>query len=80
MDSIFQRLNNTLSTVGEQYLYYILRKPLMENSELKERNRIIEFFRNNNDDRLKIQILLAKLGKVKSVFLIVVFLSFVISI
>jgi hypothetical protein len=67
MDSIFQRLNNTLSTVGEQYLYYILRKPLLENSELKERNRIIEFFRNNKDDRLKVQLLLAKLGKVKSV-------------
>ncbi len=67
MDSIFQRLNNTHSTVGEQYLYYILRKPLMENSELKERNRIIEFFRNNKDDRLKVQLLLAKLGKVKSV-------------
>jgi len=67
MDSIFQRLNNTLSTVGEQCLYYILRKPLMEDTKLEERNRVVEFFRSNQNHRLKVQILLAKLGKVKTV-------------
>lgn len=67
MDKVFQRLNNTSSTVGEQYLYYMLRKPFMENSELEERNRIIEFFRNNRKHRLDMQILLAKLGKIKIV-------------
>lgn len=67
MDNVFKRLNCTLSTVGEQYLYYILRKPLMEDSELTERNRIIEFFQNNETYRLKVQFLLAKLGKVKFV-------------
>lgn len=67
MDSIYQRLNNTLSSVGEQYLYYLLRKPLVERAPLEERNRIIELFRNNEKQRMDVQLLLARLGKIENV-------------
>ena len=66
MDSVFQRLNNTLSTVGEQYFYYLLRKPVTECQSLIERNRVIEFFQNNQKSRLCIQVLLAKLDKLEN--------------
>ncbi|NLC68483.1 MAG: DNA mismatch repair protein MutS [Clostridiaceae bacterium] len=67
MDSVFQRLNNTLSSAGEQCLYYLLRKPLVKCALLEERNRIIEFFGNNEKQRMDVQLLLAKLGKIENV-------------
>jgi len=63
MDNVFIRVNNAGSTVGEQYLYYLLRKPSTDDVELAERNRLIEFFRKNPKHRLDVQVLLSKLGK-----------------
>ncbi|HHW48265.1 MAG TPA: DNA mismatch repair protein MutS [Clostridiaceae bacterium] len=65
MDKIFMRLNNTQSTVGEEYLYYLLRRPLFEEKELKERERLISFFQQNTEQRIKLQYILAGLGKRK---------------
>lgn len=63
MDRIFMLLNNTISSCGEEYLYEILRKPVFEQSKLDERNRLIEYFRVNEDIRIRIQKVLAKVGK-----------------
>jgi len=67
MDKIFMRLNNTQTTVGEEYLYYLLRKPLFEEKDLKERERLISFFQQNPEQRTKLQYILAGLGKRKFV-------------
>jgi len=67
MDNIFKKLNSTMSSVGEEYLYYLLRKPEFSSQVLEERERIIEFFRNNKTAREKLMYLLAKLGKVRSI-------------
>ena len=66
MDNVFIRVNNAGSTVGEQYLYYLLRKPSTDDVELAERNRLIEFFRKNPKHRLDVQVLLSKLGKTEN--------------
>jgi len=65
MDKVYMRLNNTQSTVGEEYLYYLLRKPLFEEKELEERERLISFFQKNPVHRTKLQYILAGLGKRK---------------
>ena len=69
MDYIFMLINNTISSCGEENLYYMLRKPLFSQKELDERNRLIEFFRNNADVREKVQILLGEIGKTRTVSL-----------
>jgi DNA mismatch repair ATPase MutS len=69
MDSIFKKMNTTESSPGEQYLYNILREPLYDEKKLKERNKVINFFEENEIERKKIQYILAKLGKKRSCFI-----------
>lgn len=63
MDKVFLKLDRTLSTVGEQYLYYMLRKPCFSQGKLKRTGEKIEHFRNNEELRDKIRFFLDKLGK-----------------
>lgn len=65
MEKIYMRLNNTQSTVGEEYLYYLLREPLFEEKQLLEREKLISFFQKNPEQRIELQYILAKLGKKK---------------
>ncbi len=64
MNKIFHRINNTLSTVGEEYLYNLLRHPASE-SELRERRRLCNLFQKEETLRGKLQFLLARLGKTR---------------
>lgn len=66
MDSIFMLINNTVSSCGEEYLYYTLRKPVFHQDELDERNRLIEYFRSEEQNRLKIQKTLCATGKTRT--------------
>lgn len=63
MDQIYMLINNSQSSLGEEYLYSILRKPSFSDEELKERDRLIDFFLKNEDKRVALQLLLRKLGK-----------------
>lgn len=63
LDKIFEKLDRTSSTPGEQVLYSMLRTPMMDNSSFKKRNDIIEFFMKNPAVREKLQIELARLGR-----------------
>jgi len=67
MNEIFMLINNTSSAIGEEYLYSILRKVKFEDKELLERNRLIEFFQNNPDKRLQLQVALRGMGKLRNV-------------
>lgn len=67
MDSVFKRINSTLSSAGEEYLYALLRKPFKSETELSERCRIISLFENSEKTRNNIQLILAMLGKVRSI-------------
>lgn len=65
MDSVFKSINNTQSSVGEELLYSLLRLPVSDGKILKERLRLIEYFKQNPAERIKIQAILAGLGKKK---------------
>lgn len=67
MDEIFLRINNTQSSLGEEYLYALLRKPIFSSEELEERNRLIEYFQSHEDDRLKIQVNLNNVGRLRNI-------------
>ncbi|MBQ7358641.1 MAG: hypothetical protein IJW63_00940 [Lachnospiraceae bacterium] len=63
MDEIFFQINKTLSSVGEEYLYYKLRTPEYDVEKLKHFDEICDYFVSEQDQRIKLQLALAKLGK-----------------
>lgn len=63
MDDVFKRMNYTWSAAGEEYLYYLLRKPAPGEDELLHREEIIEFFQNNPDERVAVQYIYSRLGR-----------------
>lgn len=63
MDEVFKKVNYTFSAAGEEYLYYTLRTPFLEDEILKNREGIIEYFRTHADERVGCQFLFAKLGR-----------------
>jgi DNA mismatch repair ATPase MutS len=67
MDGVFDKLNYTYSTMGEIYLYHMLRNPTNDISILKERDRIIEYYSNNAKDRVIKQYQLNNIGKFNKV-------------
>ena len=62
MDDVYKKINNTQSTEGKEILYYILRNPIKDIEILNKRDNLIEYFRNNEDIRLELQLDFAKLG------------------
>ncbi|MGH4122778.1 MAG: MutS-related protein [Clostridium sp.] len=63
MDKVFNKVDRTLSSPGEQYLYHILRNPILKQEKLINRNKNISFFQHNKEIREKIQVSLLKLGR-----------------
>jgi len=63
MDELYMQMNNTQSSIGEEYLYALLRKPCFSEKDLEERNRLIRFFQNNSEKRLLLQTKLHQMGK-----------------
>ncbi|MBN2318540.1 MAG: hypothetical protein JXR49_05655 [Acidobacteria bacterium] len=67
MDDLFIRLNGTETSAGEEVLYRLLRQPVFDPEVLSSRREWIELLRNNGEDRLKIQLILSKMGKKRDV-------------
>lgn len=65
MDQVFLMMNRTYSSIGEEYLYWILRTPLMEEKELKERERLVRYFDSHQEKRLKLQEMYKQIGRLK---------------
>lgn len=55
MDKVFEKLDRTLSTPGEQMLYNILRNPKFEDEILGSRKKILKLFADNKVLREKVQ-------------------------
>lgn len=62
MDEIFKRMNYTLSSTGEEYLYYTLRTPETTEEELLHLEEMIAYFAAHRSERVKVQVLMKKLG------------------
>lgn len=69
MDSFYVLINNTCSSMGEEYLYSLLRKPYFDSDIQAERDRVMEYLDSNEAIRLELMYILASVGKVKSVSL-----------
>ena len=54
MDSFYMLINNTCSSMGEEYLYSILRKPYFDTKTQAERERVMGFFDSNEEMRLQL--------------------------
>ena len=67
MDEIFFLMNHTQSSIGEEYLYSLLRKPCFDKAELEERNRIMNFFGEQESSRLQVQMKLYPIGKISKI-------------
>ena len=62
MDGVFARMNYCLSASGEEYLYYLLRTPSTED-DFDDFEEKVEYFRANDEERRKLQIIFAKIGR-----------------
>jgi len=67
MDEIYMLMNNTQSSIGEEYLYSMLRKPCFSADELKERNRLISYFSSHEEKRISLQTKLRQIGKISRI-------------
>lgn len=67
MDTIFCMLNRTYSSAGEEYLYYMLRKPCLNQETLDEREALFHFFKEHKEERVNLQCLLNEIGRTKKV-------------
>lgn len=65
MDELFQLIDRTVTSPGEEMLYKILREPELKEEELLERNKVIKLFKDNAEIRDKIGMELVKLGRMK---------------
>lgn len=69
MDSVFMLLNNTYSSVGEEYLYKTLRIPEFDKKELLKREKLITYFQEKEEKVFKLQEIFARLGRTKAISL-----------
>lgn len=67
MDEIFKIINNTNSSVGQEYLYKMLRQPEFDTERLLEADRLIDGFSKNEKQRIELQKIFVKLGRVKRI-------------
>ncbi len=67
MDAVYACINHTQTSIGEEYLYMLLRKPCTDISVLKEREDIINLIDTSGDKRTKLQAALAVMGKLDKI-------------
>lgn len=63
LDELYMVMNRTVSAMGEEYLYAMLRQPQFDAEEMKERERLISFFLNQEKTRIDVQEALYQIGK-----------------
>ena len=64
-------MNHTYSSIGEEYLYWILRTPVTEKEEqekkiLSKRDFLIHFFSTHEEERIKLQLMFKTIGKMRT--------------
>lgn len=63
LEKVFKRLNYVHSSVGEEYLYNMLRTLVFDENILLERGKIVNYFSDHPTERKKLQYFLEYLGK-----------------
>ena len=68
MDAVYKQINACRSTAGERQLYYMMRRP-MNREEFEKQNGLIRMMEQEPEKRLKLQLILSRIGVYRSVFL-----------
>ncbi len=68
-DSIFSIMDRNVSCIGQQYLYHLLHKYEEDESILKTRFALFQYFKKNDSVRESIQLLLSRLSNSKTYFI-----------
>lgn len=63
LNSVFDKINNTFTSMGEEMLYCILRLPLFQKQEIENRDKYISIFQKDKKLREKISYNLFRLSK-----------------
>lgn len=63
VEKVYEKLDRTLSSPGEQVLYHMLRTPILHGEAFRKRNELINYFGKNQEIREKIQIQLHDLNR-----------------
>lgn len=63
MDQVYPLLNHTRTSMGEEYLYALLRKPIADQNEMEERERLIQCFLDKPEESRCLQKALVEIGK-----------------
>ncbi len=63
MDSFFSLINGTMTSMGDNVLYSLLRTPLYDRDRFIDRMEIVDYWAEHSDDREKTQMILADFGK-----------------
>ena len=64
MDEVFKQMNYTYSSAGEEYLYYLLRNPRLEEEHLVHMEEVIRYFDTHMEEREDLQFIFSKIGKI----------------
>ena len=63
MDLLFRMVNNTQSSAGQEYLYYLLRKPEFSKEKLQHRKELMDYFTDHEEERLGVQMAITHVGR-----------------
>lgn len=69
MDTVYRRMNTCFSSVGQEYLYKMLRMPFNDRDMLDETDRLAQYFSQNKQEREAVQKIFYRLGYVKKIAL-----------
>ena len=65
MDLVYEQMAYTRTSPGDDYLYYMLRNPVKEKGILLNREKKITCISENQELRIKLQLLMAQLGRIR---------------
>ena len=63
LDEIFSIINRTTTPTGAQYLFYLLRHPVLKKEILNDRENLINCFYNNQNIREQLQLTIQRLER-----------------
>lgn len=63
MWSVYKQMNYCKSSAGDEYLYYLLKNPHIDNFDWTDTEKKISWFNNNQADRIKLQSALSRMGR-----------------
>lgn len=65
MDKVFELIDRTITSPGEEMLYKILRQPELTGEKLIERNKVINLIKDNAEIRNKLGLEFVRMGRLK---------------